>query len=592
MKYPLLILSLLIGLNGLTQTYTESSVSMGVNHIHVDEHLIGGGTVVFDYNSDGFPDIFFTGGTVQDHLFENDQNGSFIDVSVASGISSISSIKTVGAISGDIDNDGDRDLFITTSKDYGNILLENNGDGTFSDISIQADISDTMWSSSASFGDFNLDGYLDIYVANYTNFNNTPFFLNLAGGIRNKLYLNNGDNTFTDISISSATNNIGTGLATAFTDYDQDNDVDILIGNDFGYTFGANALLKNNYPMANFSDVSVALNMDAAIDAMGIAIGDFDEDLDFDYYISNMMENRLHRFENGVYADVAPSANVEFDSVVSWGTFFFDYDNDADLDLFCASGGIMTSAVAQTNGLFANQGNGNFLNSTQAENVGTIKRTRGAAYGDFNLDGHLDFVTANVGIDNLDADNPSVFMNNATSGNHWIGINLTGSTVNHDAFGTHIKLSAGGRTWIREVDGGSSYLSQNSSAVHFGLENFSTIDTIEITWPGGDEQILLNVSADQYIDITQNTNSLDETNPKINVSVFPNPTSQKINILTDANETIKTISITDLLGRKTAFISKNGLLNQIDVSSLPEGSYTLKLELETTTLMRTIQIIH
>ena len=227
------------------QTFTESSIALGVAHEYIDSNLMGGGAAFFDFNNDGWEDIYITGGDNRDQLFENDQTGNFIEVGIAAGLGFTGSIKTNGVISGDIDNDGFNDLFITTSENHPNILLLNSGNDTFTDISIDAGIVDSVWSMTATFGDFNRDGFLDIYCGNYVKYSTLPFYTSIFGGYQNNLYLNIGNNTFLDVSQSYGIINTGSTLATTFTDFDNDSDMDVIVGNDFGPLYGDNLLFEN-----------------------------------------------------------------------------------------------------------------------------------------------------------------------------------------------------------------------------------------------------------------------------------------------------------------------------------------------------------
>ena len=217
-----------------------------------------------------------------DKLYHNNQDETFTDVSTLAGFTATGSIITNGVCTGDIDNDGDRDIFVTTGVDSPNLLFENQGDGTFINISSEAGIVEMTWSSSASMGDYNLDGYLDIYVGNYVetfNLPGVPFYQQISATIPNYFYINNGDNTFSEQGELLNSDDAGATLAVSMTDFDQDNDIDIYVANDFGAFFSPNAMLKNHYPIGIMGDVADSIGMVIEINAMGIAIGDFDQDL-------------------------------------------------------------------------------------------------------------------------------------------------------------------------------------------------------------------------------------------------------------------------------------------------------------------------
>jgi len=310
----------------------------------------------------------------------------------------------MGVITGDIDNDGYRDVFVTTWIDEHNLLFKNNGDGTFQEISASAGILDTALSTAASFGDFNLDGFLDIYVVNYIDPSKPPtddsgFYYTCSP---NYLYMNNGNETFTEVASLYGVADTGCGLAIAFTNYDQDSDVDIYIANDFGAWVLHNSLYQNNYPSPDFSNVSVSSSMNDAIYGMGIAIGDYDEDGDLDYYVTNLGRNVLRNNQgNGLFIDLTDSAgvaNTYTDSnlfAVGWGTAFLDYDNDTYLDLFVVNGhipadSIIANAPSNPDVFYKNNGDGTFTDLSASLGVDDTSMARGFALGDYDNDGDLD----------------------------------------------------------------------------------------------------------------------------------------------------------------------------------------------------------
>ena len=595
-RFLLLSLCLFWGCSfSFAQIYVEASQAMNIAHVHLDSNIMGGGVACFDFNNDGYEDIYMTGGTNRDQLFENNQNGSFSEVGISAGLSITGPAKTVGVTTGDIDNDGDRDLFVTTTEDHNNLLFLNNGNNTFTDISISAGIIDSSWSTSASFGDINKDGFLDIYVSNYVNYYSLPFYNFLISGILNKLYLNNGDNTFTDATTSYNALNNGGALATAFTDFDNDNDMDILIGNDFGVLYGGNALLSNDYPAATYTDISSSSGMDQEINAMGIAIGDYDEDLDLDYYITNMMGNLLHTSNNnGTFNQDAIGAGVSAGNTVSWGTFFIDYDHDSYLDLFVASGGVMSVAPPQLNELFQNQQSGTFTSVGLAEGITDTCRSRGAAYSDLDNDGDLDLVVVNTDFDTLLAKNASVYRNDMVSINNWLKVDLTGTISNRDAFGSHIRLVANGRSWIREIGGGSSYLSQNSSIAHFGLGTTLLIDSIIVIWPSGYAQIETNINANQVVSIVEDDFTELQNNENMGgIIVYPNPANSIISFAIPNYLDVNLIELRTIQGEVIASFKPSSTSEVfINTKDLPNGIYYLNFKCHEGWWNKKISIVH
>jgi hypothetical protein len=580
--------------NSSAQTFTESSVALGVTHEHIDSNLMGGGAAFFDFNNDGWEDIYITGGDNRDQLFENDHTGNFNEIGIAAGLGFTDSVKTNGVIAGDINDDFNTDLFITTSEGYPNILLFNNGDGTFTDISIAAGIVDSVWSMSASFGDFNRDGHLDIHCGNYVKYSTMPFYSSIFGGYTNNLYLNNGNNTFTDIANISGTINTGSTLATTFTDFDSDYDVDLIVGNDFGLLYGGNALYENDGSGTNFSNISTSSGIMEEINSMGIAIGDFDEDLDLDYYISNMAGN-IHHVNNfdGTFTEDAFNAGIETTNSVSWGTFYFDYDNDTYLDLFVANGGIMGAALPQPNVLYQNQLNGTFSDVAITEGIEDTLRSRGAIYGDIDNDGDLDVLVVNTEMDSASGQNISLYKNNTDGAQNWVKIKLEGVSSNKNAFGAQIEVRSNGRSWIREISGGSSYLSQSSHIAHFGLGSYTDIDTILVRWPYGWTMTVLNEGINQTINIPEFTISgINEFNAE-RISIFPNPSSTSISIRNESSASITRYKIYSMDGKLIQEGKLSGITNQIiDIQNITTGIYNMELSSTNQIINKKISIVH
>jgi len=527
-KYLLVIVIFLVNYSLVAQEFTRIEEAAGIDIQHIDEFIMGGGAAFFDSNNDGYLDIYVTGGENQDKLYINNQDGTYSDVTVSAGLANTAIFKTNGVCTGDIDNDGDRDIFVTTGEGESNLLFENQGDGTYLNISESAGIDDNVWSTSVTMGDYNNDGYLDIYVGNYVtigNQPNTPFYEQLEEEIHNFLYVNNGDNTFTESAMDLGVGISGATLAVSFTDYDKDNDIDIYIANDFGGLFGANTLFRNDYPSNTFTDVSALTNTNASINGMGIAIGDYNEDLLYDYYVSNMSSNVFYVNDgDNTYTNDAATLEVGHSDGVSWGNFFFDYNNDSYLDLFLANGGVLMQDMNrnQNNVLFTLQPDYTYDQSTSYQDLEDSAITRGSIYGDIDNDGDLDIFDVNIS-DTLYNFNSHLLQNNLSDSSAWLKIELQGTTNNYDAFGSYITLYSGDRIFIREIDGGSSYQSQNSSIAHFGLSDALIADSVVINWLGGTQQKLYDVATYQSIHIIEGVNYYFSTNAICgNDSVFIN----------------------------------------------------------------------
>ena len=572
-------ISVIFSLQG--QTFTEVSRSLGIDYAALPNFLMGGGGVFFDYNNDGYLDLYFTGGNRRDLLYKNNGDGTFTEVGEAAGILETEEYYSMGVATGDVDNDGDRDLFIATfgreaDQFARNLFYRNNGDGTFTEVGTSVGITHPSYSASASFGDVNMDGYLDIYVANYV-ITQGSIETDAQGNIiafspechPNFLYLNNGDGTFSESAALLGLDNVfegngGCGLAVAFTDYDNDSYPDIYIANDFGEWASSNKLYRNNHPQELFQDVSLETRMNIQMFGMGIAIGDYDEDQDLDYYVTNIRGNVLLQNQgNGTFADVAPILGV--DNVFTgdkfttgWGAVFFDYDNDSYLDLALANGfvgtePIISTAVRDEDKLYHNNGDGTFTDVSVQEAFNNAEINRGIIVGDYDNDGDLDvFVSVLEDFESVDP-HMLLYRNDLDNDFNWLKVDLRGTRSNRDGFGSRLRLFAGNRTLLREIDGGSSFASQNSTTAHFGLGTIDAIDSLEVIWPGGNRQMLRSLDVNQHITITEEVITSTSETPLVtfDMSVIPNPSVNRTRIeysLTKSQQI--TLEILDLLGRQ------------------------------------------
>ncbi len=514
--FPILfIFQILFYPEGHSQSFNEVSRAIGVNHLTISFNLIGGGLAFFDYDNDGHEDLIVIGGAAQDRLFRNNGDGTFTDETIKAGLNNSNYFKTQAVVTGDINNDGFREIFIATDIGNPNILYLNNGDGTFTNISEGAGIIHESWSLGATLLDFNQDGMLDIYVINYIEENNA-----LEDGFAhtcfpNFLYLNKGNNQFEEVASTYLVDEEGCGVAVTSFDENKDGKTDIYIANDFGEFIVPNVYFQNNFPNS-FEDKSVSSGLDAHIYGMGIGLGDIDNDGHTDLYTTNIGRNVLyHNNGNGTYTDLTTSAGVENTNyedlfTTSWGAVFFDYDLDGAEDLFVSNGFIPASDFIKTsevdpNKLYRNNGDLTFEDVTIEENIFNDEISRGAAYSDFDHDGDLDLAVVKLGKVLGSPGNMLFYQNKSSTGNHWLQVKLEGTTSNRDAYGSTVYAYHGNTIWSQEISGGSSHASQNSSIAHFGLGNTETIDSLVVRWPNGETVTLINIEADHTYYIVENT---------------------------------------------------------------------------------------
>ena len=503
----------------------------------------GSGIAAFDYDRDGYPDLLILSGSTLDgfpkgaepvsHLYHNNRDGIFTDVTTRSGLSH--SGWAHGVCVGDYDNDGFEDVFLTY---YGqsNILYHNNGDGTFSDVTKAAGLynPDHNWGSGCSFFDYDGDGKLDLFVAGYVEaadakttplpgsgpnciFKGVPVYCGPRGlrpfG-RSYLYHNHGKGTFTDASeasgIRKAAGCYGLGVLTA--DFENHGWTDIYEACD-----SVASLFYRNNGNGTFTErgveAGVAYTEDGLEQAgMGVSADDYDGDGFLDIFKTNFDEDVPDLYHNegaGTFTFRTFDAKLAFHlNKLSWGGGFFDYDNDGCPDLFIANGhvypeleshGHPESPYRQQNTLYHNLCDGTFqeLSSTAGPGFGLRRSGRGAAFLDYDNDGALDIAVNNQN------DPPTLLHNVGKNPNHWITIRTVGTRSNRDGIGARITVTAGGHCHIDEVRSGGSYLSQNDLRVHIGLGLAARIDALAIRWPSGITDRLENLTVDRFLTVQE-----------------------------------------------------------------------------------------
>lgn len=493
---------------------------------------LGGGVALLDYNNDGWLDIYLVNGMTYDAmdgkaepphaaLFRNNHDGTFTNVAIQAGVTN--DRWGVGVAVGDFDNDGWPDIYVTNISG-GNRLYHNNHDGTFTDVAVKAEVALGTWSTGPTFGDYNGDGFLDLFVPGYVSydfkhppvagsdqvasnnclFRSVPVFCGPRGlrGEHDHLFRNNGNGTFTDVSEKAGVADSPGyyGLTALFVDLDGDGKPDLLVANDSTPNY-----LYRNTGKGTFEDMSFesgyAVNGEGRPTAtMGIAVGDYlnngkldiaDSDFSDDYDVLYRNDGPL------LYSDVSYSAGIASPTIpfLGWGAGFIDFNNDGWKDLFIANGHVYPqvdkhdwgTSFAQRPLLFRNMKNGKFslMPAVVGGGLASVLRARGAAFGDLFNDGKIDVV-----INNLDGP-PMLLRNVDPDHNHWVEFRLIGGPGEpRDAVGASVFLTAGGVTQRGDVLSGGSFASSNDLRVHFGLGPATRIDAVELSWPGGRKEKL------------------------------------------------------------------------------------------------------
>jgi enediyne biosynthesis protein E4 len=493
---------------------------------------MSGGVALFDYNNDGYLDIFFVNSlTVElvkankktrSALYRNNRDGTFSDVTDKARVGDVG--WGMGCAVGDFNNDGFDDLYVTSiGPDH---LFKNEGNGTFTDVTQKAGVSDPRFSTGAAFLDYDNDGRLDLFVTNYVDFDmshlpafgegptcqfkGVPVQCGPRGlpGAGDSLFHNNGDGTFTDVSKKAGVADARGyyGLDVMGSDFDGDGLIDIFVANDSTPNF-----LYHNNGNGTFSEIG--FESGTALDkngneqgCMGVTLGDYDHDGLLDLFITNFDDeyNVLYRNAGrGNFVDVSYEAGVAMISIpyVGWGTKFFDYDNDGWLDLFVANGHAypQRDRYRQRKLLYRNNHDGTF--SEVAAQFGSAlleeRASRGTAFGDIDNDGDVDIV-----VNDLDSA-PQLLRNDGGNKNNWILVKTIGAKSNRNGIGAKVKVVSGDLIQVDEVRSGGSYISQNDFRLHFGLEKRTKVDLIQVRWPSGAVDTLTNLPVNKVVTVKE-----------------------------------------------------------------------------------------
>lgn len=527
-----------------------------------------------DINNDGYLDLFISNGPsggANNYLYLNDGSGGFsavIDQPIVQD-----KAPSDGATWADYDNDGDMDCFVVNWYGANNLFYRNNGDGTFEQVTMGDFTNNGGYSETASWGDYDQDGYLDLYVSNS------------GGNKRNFLYHNNGDGTLSRIISGAPVTDVGTSRSINWTDFDLDGDLDLFVTNE---NYEHENMYRND--AGNFIKITGGSLLTAAGSTISSSWGDFDNDGDLDVFLANdQSKDGLYRNNNGVFEKVTndPVVNAVGNS---FGSQWADVDNDGDLDLFVTHafwGGLWK------NSLFLNQGDGSFLQD-DAEVVSSDQGwSYGCAFGDYDRDGDLDLAVANC----YNASQKDYLYENhsAENGNNWIMINCIGTISNKNAIGAKVwvytTLNGQVKKQLREISAQSGYCGQNQLTAHFGLGQSQMVDSILIQWPNAQLESFPAKSVNQYINLIEGpvaSSVTEQLYEQITLLGTPNPFFDSVSISWQSaiQEKVQ-IDILDTTGKSVYSIQKetasgeqrwtwNGVDNQgVQVS---EGVYFIRIQ--------------
>jgi hypothetical protein len=524
-------------------SYVEVAQQVGIVHSNVNSNecpqSVSTGSAWADYDGDDDIDLYVTNHGGANRLYQN-QGGtglpSFVDVAVTAGVDDPLGYGH-GAVFIDYDNDGDQDLYVTNLG--ANILFENQlvetGTAWFVDVTATAGIGNIGRSVTGAWADYDGDSDLDLYVTNHFECMEPPFTMKNS---EDALYRNEGDGSFTDVTgflcpggVAPCAATDGLGFSAVWVDYDDDGDVDLYLANDnVDQGFHHNVLWRNDGPGAGnqwlFTDVSVSSGTNSNVNAMGLSAGDFDNDRDMDLAFSNAAPNNLLRNEgNGTFTDVSAGAGIQRGYVkgipfvapantienFSWGTAFFDHDNDGWLDLLYVNGYLNDDRPLLPAAFFANNRNGTFRNVSATSGLDPLGRVRNASIADVDEDGFPDVFMNNYPDRGLGPFKSFgafwLFHNQGASmgnNNHWIKVTVQGTTDNRDGIGTRIwTRNTDGVVQMRDINSGSTHGSGDQRAAHFGLGPSISKIHLRIRWPNGTVQWLYNQPVDQHIHVVQ-----------------------------------------------------------------------------------------
>ncbi len=548
-------------------SFTEIATSIGVvaTYNGTASEFFAGGISFCDFDGDGWDDLTFSTSSGESvKFFKNDGDGTFTQISLSGVV--LNNDRALQVLWIDYDNDSDKDLFIV-SHNGSNKLYQNNGSFLFTDVTTSAGINTaSLYSFGSSWGDYNNDGYLDMYLSVRDESEPYVYF--------NTLYQNDGDGTFTDVSVSAGldTTNGYLSFCSAFFDYDNDGWQDIYIAND---KLDNKNIMYHNNGDGTFTDTSILTGTDVGIDAMSTTIDDYDNDGDLDIYVTNSFDGNVFFVNNGdgTFTDVASTNGTLMESW-AWGAVFLDADNDMDTDLYVSAMLETAPAIILPSAFYENNGNGIFSIPASAGFQNDDKISFSNAIGDVDNDGYPDIAVLNR------ESNHFVFQNNNSS-NNYLKVKLEGTTSNKDGIGSWIQAYNNGVSQNRYTLSGEGFLSQNSNTEFFGLGTETVVDSLKVKWLSGVVDVFYDVAVNQSLTIVESSSlSVDEYSISNTIKVFPNPSLNGVFELKtaefDSSKKYK-IVVYDTFGRVMIQQEMNLDNNPIDLKNYSKGIYFLEI---------------